>query len=116
MKIAVCSTKGLKVDLHFGKTKTFFIFNLENGVITMIDMRKVEEYSPSSEFLDENEENHEFDQEKFDQIYNAIKDCDAVYTTKIGQIPMKKLYNRGLKVKLCSCSIESIAHCNGDCI
>jgi hypothetical protein len=46
--------------------------------------------------------------EKFEMIYNSIKDCDKIYTTSIGDTPRKKLEEKGITVELCMCGIDWI--------
>ena len=115
MKAAVCSSDGSHVDLHFGKTSVFYIFEIENGLKTMIGKRSIDKYSPSEMYLKEGNESHEFDRQKFDKVYEVISDCGKIYTTSIGDVPKHKLEEKGIAVQLCNCPVNMIPTCSGNC-
>ncbi len=115
MKAAICSSDGSHVDLHFGKTSVFYIFEIENGLKTMIGKRSIDKYSPSDIFLKEGNESHVFDRQKFDKVYEVISDCEKIYTTTIGEVPRKNLEEKGISVQLCNCPIDMIPTCKGNC-
>ena len=108
MKVAICSSDGIHVDTHFGKTTSFSIFEFDGEKKVPIEMRKVKRYSPVK--MDESgvSNSHPFEQEKFDLVLNAINDCEILYTTAIGKTPQKKLEERGVRVKVCKCMINRI--------
>ncbi len=109
MKIAVCTSDGNKVDLHFGKTSTFYVYEIEKGEKNFIDKRDVGAYCSS-----ENKD-HGFKIDKFEMTYQALKDCKKLYTASIGDTPKLKFEEKGIEVKLCSCDIDSIPTCSGNC-
>lgn len=115
MRIAVCTSSGSDVDLHFGKTTTFYIYEVEKGRKTLLAKRKVEAYSPSAEFLKESEGSHAFDPSKFELAFAVISDCRKLYTLDIGDEPASKLKEKGIEVQLCDCPIEKIPTCSGKC-
>ena len=41
VKIAIASSDGLKIDLHFGQAKEFFIYELQKGVFVQIEKREL---------------------------------------------------------------------------
>lgn len=115
MKVAICSSNGSHVDLHFGKTSNFYIYELSKKEKFFIDKRSVGKYSPVKKFLREEGESHPFDQKKFDAVYNVIGDCKKVYTVSIGEVPKKKLHEKGIEVQLCNCPVDLIPICGGNC-
>ena len=115
MKAAICTTDGSKVDLHFGKTSIFYIYEIEKDAKTLLEKRIVEKYSPSKEHLIESNISHIFDPKKLEFICNTISDCKKVYTVSIGEIPKQKLATKGIEVQLCNCPIELIPTCSGKC-
>lgn len=115
MRVAICSSDGSNVNLHFGKTNTFYIFDIEHNLISLMEKREVGKYSPTEKFLRESGESHTFEQEKFDLVYHTISDCRKVYTVSIGDVPRQKLSEKGITVQLCDCPIDSISTCNGNC-
>lgn len=115
MKLAICSSNGSHVDRHFGKTEALYIYNIENNVPVFLEKREVHIYSPSEKFLKETGENHPFDPEKLGELYDAVNDCDIIYTVDIGEAPAQKLMEKGIKIKLCSCPVSMIPTCSGKC-
>jgi len=114
MKVAVCTTDGADVDLHFGKTSTFFIYETNGGGMTLIDKRGVEQYCGSDEFLN-NDGSDKFQLSKIEKIYSVVKDCEKIYTVKIGDKPLEELAEKGIAVQTCSCAVDSISTCGGNC-
>ena len=41
VKVAIASSDGLKIDLHFGQAKEFFIYELQKGVFVQIERREL---------------------------------------------------------------------------
>lgn len=111
MKVAICTTDGAEVDLHFGKTETFYIYEVKGGGQTLVEKRNVESYCSCGD----EPVAHDFDKPKFDKIFETIKDCDKLYTVRIGDAPLQKLQEQGMEVKLCSCAVDSIPTCSGNC-
>jgi len=108
MKVAICSSDGLKVDMHFGKTRAFYIYDFNDGQRIPIDKREVEKYSPIKTEVMEGTNVHPFLNDKFNVIYNSIKDCGKIFTTAIGDTPRKKLEEKGIEVEVCMCDINWI--------
>lgn len=108
MKVAICSSDGARVDTHFGKTTAFYIYDFKNQQKVVEEVRRVDKYSPiKKEFL-EGSNQHPFLKERFDDLYNSIKDCEVVYTASIGEIPRRKLEELGIQVEECVCAIDWI--------
>lgn len=114
MKVAVCTTDGAEVDLHFGKTSTFYIYETNGGGMTLFEKRDVEKYCSSDEFLND-DGSDTFQLAKIEKIFGAIKDCEKLYTVQIGDKPMKELMEKGLRVQKCSCAVDSISSCGENC-
>lgn len=100
MKIAITSSNGKEVDTHFGQAKFLYVYEL-SPVLSFIEKRECEKYCSA-------DSNHEFKPQKFDLVYDKIKDCDVLYTAKIGDTPLAKLLNKGLKVIEYKGGIEKI--------
>ena len=115
MRIAVCSKDGSVVDLHFGKTTVFSIFDMDNGKQVQVDKRITPALSPFAGYARETSEIHDFDALIFEEIYSKIKDCQQLYTVSIGDKPAKLLKERGVNVKICKCNVNEIMTCNGKC-
>ncbi len=94
MKIAIASTNNENVDEHFGHAKEFYIYNKEEGnVPEYIEKRVTSPYCGRA-----NCGPHEFNKDRFEVVYENIKDCEKVYVHKIGDTPKEKLIAKGMQV------------------
>lgn len=111
MKIAITSSDGVTVDQHFGKADCFYIYEAEHGKLNFVEKRDVVAYCKSSV----QSSTHNFDNDKFISVFEALKDCMKIYTKQIGDTPLQKLKEEGIEVQLCGCEIDSISGCSGNC-
>ena len=112
MKVAITSTDGVTVDQHFGKADCFYIYEMQHGKLSFIEKRDVISYCGC---VAEKPADHEFDKDRFFRVFGTIQDCKKLYTKQIGDTPTQKLQANGIEVHLCSCEIESISGCSGNC-
>ena len=91
MLIAVASKTGTEVDQHFGHAEKFRIFKYRKGDPVQVDEVKVNKYCTF-------DLEHPFRHAQFDGIAEALKDCKAVVTTMIGDLPRQELEKLGFKV------------------
>ncbi len=91
MLIAVASKSGKEVDQHFGHAESFKIFKYRSGDPIQVDEVTVEKYCSF-------DPDHPFRHAQFDGIANALKDCKAVVTAMIGELPKQELEKLGFKV------------------
>lgn len=89
-RIAVVSTDGVHVNDHFGKAKRFLIIDCGKDMELVADR--------PSETLSVGDPKHKFDGDRFTRVSDVIKDCTRVYTTRIGEVPAKKLKEMGIEV------------------
>ncbi len=85
MKIAVASTNGKKVDLHFADADQFMIYEIRDKEGKFREMRE-----KTSLHLD----NHT---ERWIASLDLINDCKAVLCIKIGKEPTIELRKLGIK-------------------
>ena len=107
LKVAVASTDGKYVNVHFGMAERFSIYAL-GPQVTLIEDRVCEKLSSG-------DPGHPFDGFKFNKIADMLKDCKKVYVADIGAVPEKELKARGLEVVKCKCAIDQIATCGCNC-
>lgn len=114
MKIAITTTDKKKVDQHFGKATSFSIYEKTDGKIKFIETRHVESYceQENGKAIDPN---HKFSSDRFESVYEQIKDCSVLYTQQIGDKPGEVLQTKGIKIQTCKCNIEQIPTCKGEC-
>jgi nitrogen fixation protein NifX len=85
-KIAVSSTDGIKVNEHFGRTKEFIIYEVnENGETALLEKRT--QQSNLAYFHSD---------EKLIDLINLISDCDYVLVSQIGPGADKRLAEKGI--------------------
>lgn len=101
MLIAVASTDGEMVNEHFGRATRFWIFDVSESKHTLIMVRSVEPLSTG-------DKKHPFDPNKLGAVYDAIKDCERVYCTRIGDRPRQELEKAGINTLIYKDAISSI--------
>jgi len=93
IKIAVASKYGKLVDLHFGHATEFRIYQGDNDKFELLETRQVDKYCAGMEECDTEEGRREV-------IVDALKDCAAVLTMRIGHSAKERLRKKGI------CSVE----------
>ncbi len=88
-QIAVTSKYGKLVDLHFGHAGEFLIYQTDGKFIRLMESRPVEKYCRGMAECDAEES-------KRQAVIDAIGDCDAVLTMRIGEQAQQKLRGKGL--------------------
>ncbi|MGW8312722.1 MAG: NifB/NifX family molybdenum-iron cluster-binding protein [Desulfuromonadales bacterium] len=112
MLIAVTSTSGTAVDQHFGHAESFRIFKYRKGNPIQVDEVKVERYCTF-------DLEHPFRHAQLSGIINALKDCQAVVTAMIGELPKQEMEKAGFIVVTAEGAVEAalkLAHdavCDG---
>lgn len=91
MQIAVATSNGEKVDVHFGKAKEFSIYKWDAPKWTLVGKRATQSYCKCSDCGP-----HDFFTDRFEMLYDVIKDCQAVFVESIGDTPAKKLKEKGI--------------------
>jgi len=94
LKIAVASTDGKVIDLHFGDANRFLIFEIEEGEGEFQEMR---EKTPIA--LNEHTE-------RWIASIDLINDCKAVLCSKIGKEPTIELRKMGIKPIQLDCEVK----------
>ena len=114
MLIAVATKSGTEVDQHFGHAESFKIFKYRKGDPVQVKEVEVEKYCSF-------DPDHPFRHRQFDGIVEALKDCKAVVTAMIGELPRQELEKHGFKVISMQGPLEpalKMAHdsvCDGKC-
>ncbi len=101
MKIAVGSTDGKIIDLHFGDANHFLIYNIEDGDSKFQEIREKTTIPVK---------NH---QERWVASIDLISDCKAVLCSKIGNEPTIELRKLGIKPIQLDCDVnEAVKECS----
>ncbi|MBZ9570711.1 nitrogen fixation protein [Methanobrevibacter sp. TMH8] len=93
MKVAVASTDGKNIDLHFGDANQFFIFNIIGK--EFLELRKKVELPL---------EDHS---ERWRASIDLLYDCKALLCKKIGKEPHIELRKKGIKVIVIDSKIDN---------
>ena len=86
MRIAVATKEGQAVSEHFGHSKVFYIYDVTASSCKQIGKREIAHYCLGGHS----------DKSALMGIFEAIKDCSAVFVAKIGDGPTEKLQARGI--------------------
>lgn len=94
-RVAVASSDGKQVNLHFGEAGEFLIYDLENGDYTQLEKRSIIRSLGHG-------------QAELNSVFTLLKDCDAVIVSKIGPGAARELLKSGLRVFEAPFSIEAV--------
>jgi predicted Fe-Mo cluster-binding NifX family protein len=101
MKIAVASTDGKLVDLHFGDANKFLIFEIEDGEGKFHEIREKTDL-PLNNHTD-----------RWVASIDLINDCKAVICNKIGNEPTIELRKIGIKPIKLDCEVnKAVKECS----
>lgn len=103
-KIAVTSKHGKLVDKHFGHVTEFLIYEGNGKQFTLLENRKTAQYCSGIEDCDSEEG-------RKDATIQALSDCDAVLTMRIGYHGKKRLEEHGImSVEYCYTVEEGLGY------
>jgi predicted Fe-Mo cluster-binding NifX family protein len=91
MLIAVTSKSGSEVDQHFGHAESFRIFKYRKGNPVQVDEVEVQRYCTF-------DLEHPFRHALLNGIIEALKNCQAVVTAMIGELPKQEMEKAGFVV------------------
>ena len=95
--VAVATKGGGRVNEHFGHAKEFQIYEVSGEGVKIVGHRRVDLYC----------EDGAGNEDHFQKIVRAIKDCTAVLVAKIGTPPKEKLQKAGIEA-VDACAFEFI--------
>lgn len=90
IRFAVASRGNGKVNLHFGHAKEFMIYEVMNGQIRFVGIRKVQAFCKGTATCDDDKT------DILQEIANTIKDCQMVLCSGIGEGPKDYLKELGV--------------------
>jgi predicted Fe-Mo cluster-binding NifX family protein len=85
MKIAVATSDGKNVDLHFGSAGIFLIFEIEENNLNFLELREKPNL-PINKHSD-----------RWSMSLKLLGDCNAVFCSRIGLEPKEALQNKGIE-------------------
>ena len=106
-KIAVTSKHGKLVDQHFGHAAEFLIYQGNDKSFTLVERRKVEQYCSGASECDDSDSK----EGRKNAAIQAIEDCDAVLTMRIGYHGQQRLLEHGIvSVEYCYTVEEGLSY------
>ncbi len=97
--VAVASKGGGLVNQHFGHAKEFQIYEVDANQARFVGHRKIDHYCQSGYG----------EEASLEKIIEAISDCKAILTSKVGNCPKEELQKAGLVVIEAYDEIEKVA-------
>ena len=94
-RVALASSDGKNIDLHFAQAHTFYIYDLSEKGCAFVEKRSAFEFQGHSEA-------------QFDRATQLLKDCKAVFVSHIGPAAARYLLLKGVRVLEAPYSIEAV--------
>ncbi|SDF85947.1 nitrogenase cofactor biosynthesis protein NifB [Desulfovibrio legallii] len=92
IRIAVASKTGAAVDQHFGQADQFYIYESDGTAARYLETRSVARYCRGMDDCGSGKAG------RMDGILAAVDDCKGVLALRIGQSPLEKLQQKGIRV------------------
>jgi len=97
MKIAVASADGVSISPHFGRSKSFIVFEVADGQIAGREVRQ-NSYTAHAQGQCQGQEAHDHAQpHSHADIVNALSDCQAVLCYGMGWRAAEDLKQAGIQ-------------------
>lgn len=87
MKVAVASSDGIVINTHFGRAKTFYIYDIQDRGIQLLEVRTGR---PFCQF-------GQHDEQQLMDVVELLEDCAKVYVLQIGKGAEEALITRGIE-------------------
>lgn len=85
-RVAVASSQGKSVDLHFGHADQFLVFDLQPNRVEFVDARRVRASEEDLEGV-----------EDLDLVVELLSDCQVVMSRRAGPHAIDRLSRRGIR-------------------
>jgi nitrogen fixation protein NifB len=87
--VAVASESGQLIDQHFGYAESFAIYSVTSEGVSYVNRRHLPKYCKGPNECDDEQENEH-------NVFNLLADMDAVFCSRVGLGPWKKLEDLGI--------------------
>lgn len=91
LRIAVASSDGERIDLHFGQADAFHIYTLAGADLHFLETRVVEHYCRGGGLEEDGED------QRRAMILRTIADCAALFVARAGLGPTRRLEAAGIE-------------------
>ncbi len=96
-RVAIASTDGKNIDLHFAQASQFYIFDVHDKEFTFIEVRR----NPKILCHGETE---------FKKVIAILKDCSAIVVSQVGYGAAKYIFSTGLRVFEAPYPVQDVLH------
>jgi predicted Fe-Mo cluster-binding NifX family protein len=103
MLIAVATSSGQDVDLHFGRASHFTLFEVTEQSACRLKDVEVAQYCTS-------DPDHTEHEQRFSAIAKALNGCRAVVSVQIGDLPRVSLAEAGIQAFTAQGPVEDALH------
>lgn len=90
LRFAICSRNGTLTDEHFGHACKFYIYEFNEGEITFLETRPIEQYSHGTR--------EDKAEGRIYKLIKAIEDCNCVICMRIGACPANALKEKNIEI------------------
>lgn len=87
-RIAVASSDGKEVDLHFGHAYEFMIYDMDDKGYSYLESRNC---NPCCR-------NQSHSENRFDKVIRLLSDCDVIFVSQIGSGAAEYMIRNGVRV------------------
>ncbi len=94
-RIAIASSDGKNIDLHFARATSFYIYELDNKTFKFIEIRK-----PSVA--------GSHDESEFARTLRLIEDCSTIIVSRIGRGALGFIQAKGIRIFEASYPIDAV--------
>ncbi len=84
-RIAIASSDGINIDLHFARTASFYIYEIFDTKYEFVEYRKLDAAN-------------KHDESGFERTLNALEDCKAIIVSQIGRGALAFVNSKGIRV------------------
>ncbi|MBA2861874.1 NifB/NifX family molybdenum-iron cluster-binding protein [Methanococcus maripaludis] len=86
LKVAIASTDGVNVNMHFGAATHFLIFEIKDNVAEFMEFRE----NPTTTIKEHTD--------RWNYALDLLKDCGAIFCSRIGDNPKSVFEGKGVKI------------------
>lgn len=84
-RVAVASRDGKRINVHLGHVRAFYVFDVDRQGVRFVERRDVGGSDPDAQ------------RTPMPDIFEALRDCQAVFVSKIGENRRDALQSKGVE-------------------
>jgi lactoylglutathione lyase len=84
LRVAIASSEGQRIDLHFGAAEQFYVYDVDAAGSRLVETRAIAEHQTSE------------DEDRREVVCRMLADCSTLLVAKIGPAPQEQLAAAGI--------------------